>query len=83
MLKEVVALARLCDTPNIDLSSIVRYYGAWEESGTLYCQMELCDGTLTRVIYEDRGFVNNDDEKVRGGSVRSEASARSEATRWL
>lgn len=49
MLKEVYALARLCDTPGVDLSNIVRYYGAWQEGGTLYCQMELCESTLTKV----------------------------------
>ena len=99
MLKEVYALARLCDTPALNLASIVRYYGAWVENNTLYVQMEvrrnesrrtsqylsceaatrellvsnsslrssqLCDGTLTKLIYGDaRIFDSNEAEKVK------------------
>lgn len=47
MLREVFALAALCNQSDIRTFHIVRYQQAWlEDDGTLYIQTELCTATL-------------------------------------
>eukprot|EP00956_Cyclotella_meneghiniana_P003055 scaffold3740_cov51-Cyclotella_meneghiniana.AAC.16 len=47
MLREVHALAALCNQPDVRTFHIVRYHQAWfEKDGTLYIQTELCSNTL-------------------------------------
>jgi len=47
LLREVFALAALCNEQDLRNYHIVRYYGCWlEDDGTLYIQMEMCSSTL-------------------------------------
>lgn len=47
MLREVFALAALCQQDDVRTFHIVRYQQAWlEDDGTLYIQTELCSATL-------------------------------------
>ena len=47
MLREVFALAALCNQSDFRTFHIVRYHQAWlEDDGTLYIQTELCKSTL-------------------------------------
>ena len=46
MLKEVYALAALCDQADTAAFHIVRYHQAWMEEGRLHIQTELCTSTL-------------------------------------
>lgn len=46
MLKEVYALAALCDQADTAAFHIVRYHQAWMEENRLYIQTELCSSTL-------------------------------------
>ena len=46
MLKEVYALAALCDKSDTGTFHIVRYHQAWMEEDRLFIQTELCNSTL-------------------------------------
>lgn len=50
MLKEVYALASLCDHSHTGTFHIVRYHQAWMEENRLYIQTELCTSTLKEEI---------------------------------
>ena len=59
LLREVFALAALCNEHDIRIFYIVRYYGCWlEDDGTLYIQMELCSSTLRNEM--DSGAISFD-----------------------
>ncbi|EED90599.1 hypothetical protein THAPSDRAFT_263366, partial [Thalassiosira pseudonana CCMP1335] len=64
LLREVFALAALCNQADIRTFHIVRYHQAWfEDNGTLFIQTELCSATL-----RDEMTGKLKDEKSDGGT---------------
>ena len=62
VLKEVHALAALCDQAKEGTFHIVRYHQAWIEDDRLYIQTELCDKTLREEIERNSRFPQNERE---------------------
>lgn len=57
MLREVFALAALCNQSDLRTFHIVRYHQAWlEDDGNLYIQTELCKSTLRDEMDSGRGM---------------------------
>jgi len=59
MLREVFALAALCQQDDFRTFHIVRYQQAWlEDDGTLYIQTELCSATLRDEMSDEKKIVD-------------------------
>jgi len=59
MLREVFALAALCQQDDFRTFHIVRYQQAWlEDDGTLYIQTELCSATLRDEMSDEKKTID-------------------------
>eukprot|EP00559_Dactyliosolen_fragilissimus_P001291 CAMPEP_0184866062 /NCGR_PEP_ID=MMETSP0580-20130426/20586_1 /TAXON_ID=1118495 /ORGANISM="Dactyliosolen fragilissimus" /LENGTH=702 /DNA_ID=CAMNT_0027365525 /DNA_START=89 /DNA_END=2197 /DNA_ORIENTATION=- len=63
MLKEVHALAALCDLADTASFHIVRYHQAWMEENRLHIQTELCSFTLQEEMSSQNGLIKTDSKR--------------------